>query len=101
MKRQSKTRNLLQRLRDRENDVLTFAFDLRVPFTSNQAESDLRMSKTKIKVSGAIRTLREAERFAHIRGYISSARKNDTDALRAILGVFTGNPRQPSLIHAT
>lgn len=77
---QTKTRNLLERLRDREDDVLRFAVDLRVPFTNNRAEGDLRMAKTKVKVSGTMRTLAGLERFARIRGYISSARKNGVDA---------------------
>jgi hypothetical protein len=39
---QTKTRNLLERLRDREDDILRFARDLRVPFTNNQAEGLVR-----------------------------------------------------------
>jgi len=44
--RQSKTRNLLERLRDRDAQVLLFARDLTVPFTNNQAERDVRPTKT-------------------------------------------------------
>ena len=51
-RRQSKTRNLLQRLRDRDEQVLLFARDLSVPFTNNQAERDLRPTKTQLKISG-------------------------------------------------
>lgn len=36
-----KARLLLEVLRDRDDDVLRFAHDLRVPPTSNQAERDL------------------------------------------------------------
>ncbi|MFE7796508.1 transposase [Nocardia sp. NPDC057440] len=43
--KQSKTRNLLLRLRAREEQVLRFARDLRVSFTNNQAERDLRPAK--------------------------------------------------------
>ncbi|MFC4943727.1 IS66 family transposase [Pseudonocardia sp. GCM10023141] len=39
--RQSVTRNLLQRLAARFEQVVLFARDLRVPFTNNQAERDL------------------------------------------------------------
>lgn len=42
---QRKARLLLEVLRDREDDVLRFAHDLRVPPTSNQAERDLRPAK--------------------------------------------------------
>lgn len=41
-RKQSKTRNLLEHLRDREVQVLRFVHDLTVPFTNNQAERDLR-----------------------------------------------------------
>lgn len=51
-RKQSKTRNLLTRLRDREDQVLRFAHDLTVPFTNNQAERDLHPVKTQIKISG-------------------------------------------------
>nr|WP_260407737.1 IS66 family transposase [Planomonospora venezuelensis] len=80
---QSKTRNLLERLRDREADVLRYARDLAVPFTNNRAEGDLRMAKTKVKVSGAMRTLAGLKQFARIRGYLSSARKNGVTAWNA------------------
>ncbi|HVE95988.1 MAG TPA: transposase, partial [Pseudonocardiaceae bacterium] len=42
-----KARLVLEVLRDREADVLRFAHDLNVPATSNQAERDLRPSKTQ------------------------------------------------------
>ncbi|UQX13345.1 IS66 family transposase [Candidatus Mycobacterium methanotrophicum] len=35
-RKQSKARNLLQRLRDREPEILRFATDLAVPFTNNR-----------------------------------------------------------------
>jgi len=54
-RRQSKTRNLLERLRDRDAQVLLFARDLSVPFTNNQAERDVRPTKTQLKISGCHR----------------------------------------------
>ncbi|MEU6788782.1 transposase [Nonomuraea angiospora] len=39
-------RVLLEVLRDRADDVLRFAHDLRIPPTNNQAERDLRPAKT-------------------------------------------------------
>jgi transposase len=55
-RKQSKTRNLLVRLRDRDEQVLHFARDLTVPFTNNQAERDLRPAKTQLKISGCHRS---------------------------------------------
>jgi transposase len=46
-RKQSKTRNLLERLQVREADVLRFAHDLAVPFTNNQTERDLRPTKPR------------------------------------------------------
>jgi hypothetical protein len=45
--KQKTGRCLLECLRDREDDVLRFTTDLRIPPTSNQAERDLRPSKTQ------------------------------------------------------
>lgn len=95
-RKQSKTRNLLQRLRDREADVLRFAHDLSVPFTNNQAERDLRPTKTQMKISGTFRSETSATAWARIRGYVSTARKNDINAFDAILAAITGNPWTPT-----
>ncbi len=43
MKR-TKARNLLERLRDFENDVLRFLDNKMVPFTNNLGENDIRMT---------------------------------------------------------
>jgi hypothetical protein len=94
---QTKTRNLLLRLKDHSQQVLLFAHDLNVPFTNNQAERDLRMIKTQLKVSGGWRTTRHAEVWLNIRGYISTARKNNINPLTALHQALTGNPYLPLL----
>lgn len=100
-RKQTKTRNLLQRLRDREADVLRFAHDLAVPFTNNQAERDLRPAKTQMKISGTFRSEAGAKAWARIRGYISTARKHGITAYDAILSAVTGNPWTPTISPAT
>lgn len=99
--KQSKTRNLLERLRDREDDVLRFARDVSVPFTNNQAERDLRPTKTQMKISGTFRSETSARAWARIRGYVSTARKNGISAYDAIHTAVTGNPWAPTLSPAT
>jgi len=96
-RKQSKTRNLLERLRDREAQVLRFAHDLSVPFTNNQAERDLRPTKTQMKISGTFRSETGAQAWARIRGYVSTARKHGINAFEAILAAITGNPWTPPL----
>lgn len=100
-RKQSKTRNLLERLRDRETDVLRFAHDLAVPFTNNQAERDLRPAKTQMKISGTHRSAAGAKAWARVRGYVSTARKHGISAYDAILTAVTGNPWTPTLPSTT
>jgi hypothetical protein len=48
-RKQHPGRYLLECLRDRRDDVLRFAYDLRIPPTSNDAECDLRPAKIQQK----------------------------------------------------
>jgi transposase len=94
-RKQSKTRNLLVRLRDRDEQVLRFARDLSVPFTNNQAERDLRPAKTQLKISGCHRSETGARAWTRVRGYISTVRKHGDDVLTALRDALTGNPWTP------
>jgi transposase len=97
-RRQSKTRNLLERLRDRDEQVLLFARDLTVPFTNNQAERDVRPTKTQMKISGCHRSATTATAWLRIRGYISTVRKHGHNVLDALRDAITGNPWKPPLV---
>jgi transposase len=95
-RKQSKTRNLLERLHAREVDVLRFAHDLAVPFSNNQAERDLRPTKTQMKISGTFRSETSATAWARIRGYVSTALKHGINAFDAIHAAILGNPWTPT-----
>jgi len=86
----SKSRNLLERLRDFENDVLRFMVEEIVPFSNNQAENDLRMTKVQQKISGCFRSMEGAKIFCRIRSYLSTCRKQDVSASDALRLLFEG-----------
>lgn len=88
--KQTKGRNLLNRLVEYKSAVLAFAeFDL-VPFTNNQAERDIRPAKTKLKIAGSFRTFTGAQHYARIQGFISTARKNQLNVFNELVATFSG-----------
>ena len=94
--RRSKALNLLRRLDVYDADVLRFAHDFTVPFDNNLAERDIRMVKVHQKISGCFRSTRGAEDFLALRGYLSTARKNDVGLLGALQSLFEGRPWMPT-----
>jgi len=91
--KRSKSRNLLERLRDYENDALRFMDRPDVPFTNNQGENDLRMTKVQQKISGCFRSIDGAEAFCRCRSYISTCRKQGLSSSQALSLLFDGkNP---------
>jgi len=86
----SKARNLLERLRDFENDALRFMDDKAVPFSNNQAENDLRMTKVQQKISGCFRSMDGAKIFCRIRSYLSTCRKQGVTASEGLRLLFQG-----------
>jgi len=67
-----------------------------VPFTNNTAEQDLRMMKSKQKITGGFKTDQGAIIFARNRGFISTARKQDWNILEAIQLALSGSAPMPS-----
>jgi hypothetical protein len=98
--RQTKTYNLLERLRIHRDIVLAFMHDFEIPFTNNLGERDLRMFKVKQKISGTFRSIEGATTFCRIRGYISTARKNGERLVDAVKNALEGNPFTPTLNYA-
>ena len=89
--KRSKARNLLERLINYEDEVLGFMTDERIPYTNNQGERDLRMSKVQQKISGCFRSMQGAYNFARIRSYISTCIKNGVNATDALNLAIQGN----------
>ena len=87
----SKSRNLLERLRDYEDDVLRFMTHRDIPFTNNQGERDIRMSKVQQKISGCFRSMQGAEIFCALRSYLSTCQKHQVDAGQGVGTPVCGN----------
>lgn len=85
--KKSAAENLLSRLIRHEEAVLRFMNDIRVPFTNNLAERDLRMAKVRQKVSGCFRTFEGARLYARFRSYVSTVKKQGRNVWRSILAV--------------
>jgi transposase len=64
--KRSKSRNLLERLINFEDDVLRFMKEADIPFTNNQGGNDIRMTKVQQKISGCFRSMEGTETFCRV-----------------------------------
>ena len=88
----SQAKNLLDALMGHAEQVLALLDDLRIPFTNNQAERDLRMAKVQQKIAGTFRSATGATAFCRIRSYLSTMQKQGHPLLSALTAVFHGQP---------
>jgi transposase len=88
--KKSKSRNLLERLREFKSNVLLFMHDPLVPFTNNRGENDLRMTKVQQKISGCFRSMEGAHIFCRIRGYLLTCQKHGVTMTKALELLFQG-----------
>lgn len=88
--KKSKSRNLLERLRDYEQDTLRFMDNENVPFSNNLGENDIRMTKVQQKISGCFRSMDGAQIFCRIRSYLSTCRKQGLKSSYALDLLFNG-----------
>lgn len=91
--KQRNGKNLLDRLNEKRDCVLRFAWDFSVPFTNNQGERDIRMVKLKQKIAGCFRAFSGGQMFCRIRSYISTARKQGWNIWDALAEAIRGCPR--------
>lgn len=84
----SKGRNLLNRLLDHQDGWLAFAFVQGVPFSNNQAERDIRCLKTKQKVATNFQTFKGAQHYARIQSFTSTLRKHSMNVFQNLIIAF-------------
>ena len=89
--------NLVRRLDEHHKQTMAFLHDFDIPFDNNLAERDIRMMKTKQKVSGCFRSEGGAEWFYRIRGYVSTMRKQAYGVSDALQSVCAKTPISPNV----
>lgn len=83
-KKRRKGHNLALRLQRNKQHCLRFLENPQVPYSNNQAETDLRMAKLRQKISGGFRTEAGARRFLIMRSVISTGRKQDWNVMEML-----------------
>ncbi len=93
--KQTKAKNLLDRLQRDAASFLLFLHDFRVPFTNNGSEQDLRMVKVQQKISGTFRSETGPFAFCRIRSYFSTMAKQGHRLCLIARQIFAGIPLSP------
>ena len=65
--------------------------DKSVPFTNNQSENDIRMTKVQQKISGCFRSFEGAQIFCRVRSYLSTCAKHNLSPTEALQILFSGH----------
>ena len=86
----TKGRNLWERFKEYEDGILAFMTDPAIPFTNNQAERDIRMTKVHEKVSGGFRSPQGALFSCRIRSSLSTCSKRGIPGHEALRLLFSG-----------
>ena len=82
--------NLYKRMEKYMENHLLFMNDFSIPFENNQAERDVRMLKSKTKVSGYFNMLEGAQDFLNIRSVLQSCIKQKMNTYNSIKQMFEG-----------
>ena len=85
-------RNVLRKIEEYRANYFAWVYDFMLPTTNNLAESSLRMTKTKQKVSGQFWKEETAAEFAAVRTYTETCRRNGVDEFKALKRLMDGNP---------
>jgi transposase len=89
---EKKANALAGRVIERLGDYWRFTHDPWAVFDNNAAEREIRMTKVKNKVSGGLRSLEGAQRYATLRSYLHTARKHGVSFLDALKLACAGTP---------
>ena len=86
--KQTKARNLLDRMILYKKEILRFAFEEKVPFTNNQAERDIRPIKGKQKVATHFRSKEGSQDYLKIHSIFSTIKKHGKNIMELLLQIW-------------
>ena len=98
--RQTKIRNLLDRLEKRFDEFFSSLQDVTLPYSNNVAEQSFRMFKVKMKVSGNFVSLETGQLYVRLYSYVETARKHGVNAYDALLLAIKGEPEKALFVEA-
>ena len=68
--------------------MLRFMDNEFLPLTNNQGERDIRMTKVHQKTSGCFLSMKGADTFCRVRGYLSTCKKHGVSSSEAMELLF-------------
>lgn len=83
-----KANKLYRRLKKYKRNHLYFIKDFNIPFDNNLSEQDLRIFKTKTKVSGGFRSLSVAKDYVNALSIIKTSIKRQINPFHSIKAIF-------------
>ena len=84
---------LKARLREYVDDHLRFLTDFRIDFTNNLAERGLRKIKTKLKIAGGFRNLKNSKYYCSAISIIDTCKKQNMNIGETIKNIFMGHKK--------
>ncbi len=85
-----KSKKLYTRLEKNKDKHLAYLKNFSLPFSNNLSESDLRVYKIKLKVSGCFRSKTGSDYFADALSIVKTSKKRKENVLQNIKNIFEG-----------
>ena len=79
---------LTRRCEKYKENHLAYIYDFNIPFDNNLSDRDLRIIKTKTKISGGFRSEQGAQIYCDTISIIKTAKKRGINPFKAILAIF-------------
>lgn len=83
-------KKLLNRMKKYKENHLLFIHDFSLPFDNNLSERDIRVYKTKTKVSGGFRSDNGLNAFTNILSIVKTARKRSLNVFKILVSIYKG-----------